>query len=246
MPQSDTDIRDYIQRTLGGGVVNVELTSDHYDDAIFDAKMWFAGHIGQTKNKVLDVTSNGGSFDVASDCFSVVECFFDVQSADLFDQFDWAGVELNPLGFGIYGSYYADGYGMGGGYSYLVQAMQYRDQARKVLSSDRDWEWDHAARQLRIYPVDGDVGGKVFVVYMTDTVEVEKMRPYEYRMVRRWALAQAMESLGYIRSKYADGPSATGTISLNGTDLIANADQIRSELGEQILSMKPPAHFFAD
>ena len=65
-------------------------------------------------------------------------------------------------------------------------------------------------------------------------------------MVRRWALAQAMESLGYIRSKYADGPSATGTISLNGTDLIANADQIRAELGEQILSMKPPAHFFAD
>jgi hypothetical protein len=244
MAQSDTDIRDFIFRTLGGGVIAVELTEDHYEDAIFEAKMWFMGYIGQLKNKVLTINSGGGAFDVAEDCLSVAEVYFDIQNQGLFDQFDWAGVEMNPLGYGMYGTYNGTGT-MGGGYSNIVQAISYRDMARRVLSTDRDWEWDWQAKQLRIYPTNGSIGNQVFVVYYVDDMDVAKTRPYEYRLIRKYALAEGMEKLGYIRSKYADGPSATGAISLNGADLIANADLLRDNLNQQILTIRPPANFFA-
>ena len=242
-PQSETEIKGFISRTLGAPTVAVELTDDQYDDAISEAKFWFMGLIGQMKNKVLTVQPDGGAFDVADDCLSVVECYFDIQRAGLFDQFSWAGVELNPLGFGMYGAYGSYGT-IGGGYSDIVQSMQYLEQARRILSADRDWEWDYQAKKLRIYPTSGDIGTNVFVVYMVDEMDLSKVRPYEYRLIRKYALAEAMTTLGNVRSKYADGPSATGSITLNGSDLIANADMIRDTVREQILALRPPANFF--
>ena len=244
MAQSDAEIRGYIERSLGGGVVTVELTEDQYNDAIFESKMWFMGHIGQMKNKVLQISASGGAFDVADDCLSVAEVYFDKQRDDLFDQFDWAGVELNPLAFGMYGGYYGDSVA-GGGYSMLVQSLQYRETARRVLSTDRDWEWDYQAKKLRIYPTNGDIGTQVFVVYFVDDLDVSKVRPYEYQLIRRFAFASAMETLGYIRTKYSDGPSATGSMTLNGSDLLANSDLIKDTCNQQILTIKPPANFFA-
>ena len=241
--QSEAEIKGYIERTLGGGVVEVELTQDQYDDAIEEAKFWFMGLIGQMKNLVLDIQPGGGAYDVAPDCLSVVEVFFDLQRAGIFDQFSWAGVELNPLGFGAYGSYNGVG-SIGGGYSDLVQSMQYLEQARRILSADRDWEWDYQAKKLRVMPTSGDVGNKVFLVYLTDDMDLAKIRPYEYRLLRRYALGNAMETLGNIRSKYSDGPSATGSITLNGADLTANADLVRDTVRDQILQLRPPANFF--
>lgn len=241
--QSADEIKGFIQRNLGAPVVAVELVDDHYNDAIYEASMWFMGLIGQMKNLVLPITPNGGAFDVAADCLSVVDVFFDLNRAGIFDQFSWAGVELNPLGFGAYGSY-NNGATAGGGYSAIVQSMQYLEQARRILSADRDWEWDHQDRKLRIYPTSGDIGSQVFVVYMVDEMDLSKLRPYEYRLLRKYALAESMTILGNIRTKYSDGPSATGSITLNGQDLLANADMIRDTVREQILALRPPANFF--
>ena len=242
-PQSAAEIKGFISRNLGAPTVAVELTDDQYDDAISEAKLWFMGLIGQMKNKVLTIQPDGGAFDVAEDCLSVVECHFDIHRAGLFDQFSWAGVELNPLGFGSYGAYGGVG-GVGGGYSDIVQSMQYLEQARRILSADRDWEWDWQAKKLRIYPTSGDIGTNVFVVYLVDEMDLGKVRPYEYRLLRKYALAEAMTILGNVRSKYSDGPSASGTITLNGTDLLANADMIRDTVRDQILALRPPANFF--
>jgi hypothetical protein len=242
-PQSADEIKGYISRNLGAPTVAVELTNDQYDDAISEAKLWFMGLIGQMKNKVLTIQPDGGAFDVADDCLSVVECHFDINRAGLFDQFSWAGVELSPYGFsGNYGGAY--GSLGGGGYFDIVQSMAYLEQARRILSADRDWEWDWQAKKLRIYPTSGDIGTNVFVVYMVDEMDLSKVRPYEYRLIRKYALAEAMTILGNVRTKYADGPSATGTITLNGQDLLANADVIRDTVREQILALRPPANFF--
>jgi len=75
-------------------------------------------------------------------------------------------------------------------------------------------------------------------------MDLSKLRPYEYRLLRKYALAESMTILGNIRTKYSDGPSATGSITLNGQDLLANADMIRDTVREQILALRPPANFF--
>ena len=243
--QSDAEIKGYISRSLGGGVIQVELTEDQLNDSVYEAKMWFMGNLGQFKNKILNISPNGGYVDVAEDCLSVVDVYFDIERSDLFDQFDWAGVEVNPLAIGGYGAYYGGMVGMGGGYSFLVQSMQYRETARRVLGTDRDWEWDSNDRKLRLYPTSGtNIGTAVFVVYMTDDIDLSKTRPYEYRIIRKYAYATAMETLGQIRSKYAEGPSATGSIALNGADLIGNADIMRENLKQEIMLLRPPTNFF--
>lgn len=241
--QSEADIRGYVERRLGGGVVHVELTPEHYSDAVTEALMWFMSHIGQVKNIVLQTNSNGGAVDLPADCYQVVEVYFQRLEAEFpTDPFEagWNGT--------LWGGQTAvnSQYGYGAQtdvFSSIVQSMQYREQARRILSVDRDWEWDFAARKLRLFPTNGRIGTQVFAVYLTDTIDVATLRPYEYEVVRRYALASAMEALGYIRTKYSDGPSATGQISLNGQDLLANADLIKGECRERVMKMKPPPAF---
>jgi hypothetical protein len=244
--QSTNDMRAYVERRLGGGVVHVELTPDHYSDAISESLLWFSGCIGQLKNIVIQVNDSGGAFDVSPDCYQVVEVYFQRLVSDFpTDPFDVGLSQIVLNGVASVGSA-GDVYGYGAQtdvFSSIVQSMQYREQARRILSADRDWEWDFAARKLRLFPTSGRLGSEVFAVYLTDEIDVALLRPYEYDVVRRYALGSAMEALGYIRTKYSDGPSATGQVSLNGSDLLANADLIKSDCRDRIARLKPPAPF---
>lgn len=246
--QTEADIAAYVRRNLGSDVVGVELTADQIDDAIVDAKLWFSSIIGQMKYKEITIPSDGGSVpytDIASDCQNVVEVAFNVNNSDLFDQFDWAGVEMGPMAFGMYGGYSSGGYGSGGGYSYLVQSMQYREQAKRILSSDRDWQWDYASRSLRLSPTTGNLGSKAAVWYLSGSLNLSDLQTYEYWLVRKWALSESMLILGQIRSKYADLPSATGSITLNGDALKSEGEALKADLMERAKGLRAPAGFFA-
>ena len=68
---------------------------------------------------------------------------------------------------------------------------------------------------------------------------------YEYDLVRRYSYAEAMETLGYIRTKFASLPSASGEVTLNGDLLVGNAEGIKLALTEEIKLKRRPAGFFA-
>lgn len=243
MPQNDADITDFIQKKLGAGVVGVELTTDQIDDAIEDAKMEFQALIGQAKQHTLTLGGSGGAYNMPADCLDVVEVRFDINESSLFDQFDWAGVELGPLNFGMYGAYRMDGGGVGGGYSYLVQALQNRELAKDVLSLQRGWYWSYEQKKLHIFPADGEIGTSAWTRYLVTEVDVTLLRPYEYKLLRRYALAEAMETLGNIRTKYASLPSATGDMSLNGDTMMANAETMKDLLLEKMRRRRKPDGF---
>ena len=245
MAQSVADLLAYCQRKLGSGVVGVELTTDQINDAIDDSKRTFQEFIGQTKTHELSGISAGGDFDMPADCESVVDVAFPLNSSGLYDQFNWAGVELGPLSFGLYGGYRIDGTGVGGGYSYLVQAMQYREQAKQILSIDRDWWWDHPRRKLVITPCEGNVGNAAYTWYLVSDVDVSLLRSADYYLLRRYCYAECQETLGQIRSKYAEMPSATGTITLNGESLLSFAGEEKANIIERLKNQRQPAGFFA-
>lgn len=241
--QSDGDITAYIARYLGEGVVGVELTADMLSDSVIVAKQWFSSLIGQLQFAEITVPPSGGEVArvaVAADCMSVVEVSFDVSTSGLFDQFDWAGVQLGPLSFGMSGNF------GGGGYSSLVQSMQYREQAKSILATNRDWTWDYGKGALLLYPTGGSsIGTKAAVWYLSNKVDLEKLQTYEYLLLKKYALAESMQVLANIRMKYSEMPSATGTISMNGSDLMTNGEALKADLQEQAKALRAPAAFFA-
>lgn len=239
-PQSEADIMKYIRRKLGGGIVDVELTEEHLKDASGDALSWWHTYVGQLRNHQMSISPGGGAFDVPDDVESIVEVVFQDNNSDFLDLFDWADVELSPIG---YGSYYGS---PSGSYSYLVQSRQYVEQGRRIIGADRDWEWDRQDRKLRLYPTNGTVGigTQIRFKYLTNELDLGKLHTWEYDLVRERAFAEAMESLGYARTKYSEWPSATGSVTLNGDTLLANADNIKQSLDEKIKTLRPPVGFF--
>lgn len=237
--QSTQDMKDYIRRSLGEGVVAVELTDAQVQDAVDSAAMLYNQIIGAYKFLAID-TNGGGEYPVPTDCMHIAEVYLDINKSDIYESFDWAGVELGPMSFGMYGGY-RDSSGAGGGYSYLIQALNYRDQAKRTLGSDDDWFWDRERRLLCLTPSNGSsIGSRIAIKYQTTDVEWTSLYPTEYHLFRRWALAEAMLTIGAIRTKYGSLPSAQGDLSLNGESLRADADGMKMTLMEQIVKIRPP------
>ena len=241
--QSEADIKRWTKRRFGFGVVDVELTDDSLDDAIDSAKRWFSSYVGQEAIALLTVPPSGGEVDVPDDVETVTEVVFENRNQNFINIFDWADVELSPIGYGAY-------YGSpSGSYSYLVQAQQYIEQGQKIISADRDWEWVRPTRKLRLFPTNETggrgIGNKAVIRYLRNTVDLAELYQYEYDLVRRYSYAEAMETLGYIRTKFASLPSASGEVTLNGDLLVSNAEGIKLALSEEIKLKRRPAGFFA-
>ena len=234
--QSVQDIKDFITRRLGNGVVAVELTDDQLQDAVDSAAMMYHQMIGAYQFTTL-TTTGAGEYQMPASCFVVCEVYFDAARSGLYESFDWAGVELGPMSFGMYGGY-RDSSGAGGGYSYLVQAMNYRDQAKRILNVDEDWFWD---RERRLLCLTGTrENQEIGVKYQTNILDWSALYPSEYHLFRQWALSEAMITLGQIRTKYGSLPSAQGDLSLNGDALKSEADGLQMNLMEKLKTIRPP------
>jgi len=236
---TEAQVKEWICRRLGKGVVNVELTGDQLNDAVRDAKEWWQMWVGQLKSVMLTLTSSTEYAEalIASDIDSVVDVVFEIESQSLTNLFSWADVEVNPYTW-IYG-------GTSGGYSTLVQYMQYREMAKQIVSADKDWDWDRAQRKLIVSP-QPEAGSRVLVTYISTEVDMDYIANYEMRIFRNYALAQAMKTLGVIRTKYAGKPSATGEFSMDGDTLWANAEALEAEMEEKARQLQAPVGFFAE
>jgi len=228
-------IRDYIKRKFGHPTVHVELEDDQLQDAVEEALAWFAGLVGIVHTDSL--TANGtGEYDVNDDVSIVTEVVPTPSNLDsLVTPFAWADVELTPMAYG----YRISGLGR---YSELLQYMQYLEQAKRLVGADFDWEWDRAARKLRLSPAEL-VSGTVIYYYTPKSLSLDNLTPYEVRLIRQYAYAEAMEVLGQIRSKYSELPSSTGGVTLNGETLLANAEALRESLEEKAKMLRKPLGF---
>jgi hypothetical protein len=235
---TEAQLKEYIQRRLGHGVVKVELTDDQLDDAVMAAKEYWQMWVGQPKAK--EMTSTGtteyAKALIGSDVSYVTDVIFSMRSDGLTNIFSWADVEYNPY----YNSYGSPNYR----YSDLLQYMQHREIGRRITSSDRDWAWDEAQQLLIVTPLLD--AGEVFVVIYTSTeMELSNLKTYEWRMFRDYALAQAMRTLGAIRMKYTDKPSATGSFSMDGDALWANAEALEMQIEDKMRNLQEPVPFWA-
>lgn len=240
---STEELKEYIQRRLGSCVVGVELSDDQLDDAVTNAKEWWQSWVGQCKVTFLtlrDYTeyaeSEFNDGNPPDDIDDVVNVVFPVSGYGITDFFAWADVEWNPYTY-IFDS--------DGGYGTLVQYLQYREQSRRIVSADRDWEWVRAKRSLIITPKDRDVGRRVEIFYISKEVELSYLTVYEWRVFREYATAQAMKTLAMIRMKFADKPSTTGGFTMDGDTLWANAEAMEMASEDKMRMLQSPVEFWA-
>lgn len=236
--QSRETVLGYIKRQLGHPVLCVELTDDHFEDAVDDAEIFLATHLGNTRSYDFTMTSGVSEYDVPNDCEHVVDVAFSEKRQNL-------DLILNPSAFGDVNelpySYYSST--MGGGFnSGLYQFLQYNEMTQRTLSADNEWMWDRHRRKLIIQP-NGNTGPARFW-YLTTVCDYSHMPVQQYHMLRRYAIARAMYALGLIRSKYSSVPAAGGEVTLNGSELISNAQLEMSDLLEAARNLAPPPPFF--
>jgi hypothetical protein len=219
-------------------VVDVELTPEQVDDAVEDAKRWWQMWVGQMKSVMYTLTGGTeyNASDIATDIDSIVDVVFEYSQVSFLDYFKWADVEINP---------YQYVWGGEGGYSALLQYIQYREMAKQIVSSERDWEWDRARRKLIVMP-QPDTGVNVLVTYLSEDMEMSYLTNYELKIFMDYALSQAMKILATIRMKYAGKPSSTGEFSMDGDALYANGEALEKDTEEKARMLQAPTGLFAE
>lgn len=250
----------YVLRKLGGGVVDVELTSrgdtdpltgnpfppgeTHMDDCFDDTKRWFAHRVGYRKPIQVMLNNQQSAYLLPPDVVDVIDVVmprFSLPTLDG-DQFSytyfsllfgqWTNPNVAPMP-----------------YSDLVQRMQYLEQIGRIFSTDRDWEYHALTRTLEIYPAPASIGSgrsggggasPALVVVWSWEVDPRNLDPQEEDFFRRKLLIEAMKTLANIRTKVDSWQMVGGDRSLNGADLQANAESMDDQLKLDILNWKRP------
>lgn len=141
--------------------------------------------------------------------------------------------------------YFLQANNVGGLATYEIYS-QYMDMAGKMFGMYANFKFHNATKRLIMMEKPRDEEEVLLWVYNHKPDEVILQDVYATPWVQNWALAECKEMLGQIRSKFSQVPGPGGAVTLNGTDLLAQAaaekQQLLAELaayvdGSQVLGI---------
>lgn len=230
------EIQLWILRRLGAPLVKVELCQEHLDDIIEDAKRWFAAKKGFQKFATLPITANQVEYLLPEDVDTVLDIALSQNRADIstvyfpFNIFEGQipySVFSTPQSMGLYSSY--------------SQTLQYVEQSKRILSAELDWRQD--GQKLFIFPGQQKPTGDAIILYKSHCFTVDQLNERDHDLLKRYALALAKKVLGRVRSKYDSYPTAQGSITTDGMNLIDESDADIERLEEEIAQSGYPMGF---
>jgi hypothetical protein len=80
----------------------------------------------------------------------------------------------------------------------------------------------------------------VKVFYLSRCFDFASLATYEWLQFRQYALAKAMKTLATIRMKFPEKVSATGTFTMDGETMWANAEALEMQIEEKMRLMQRP------
>lgn len=234
---SEEEIKAYIKRKLGDGIVKIELTDDHMNDVMRDSRRWLINRCGVEVFLSVPVSRATTQYTLPDHVIDVYDVFLtndnlaSISGDDDFSrQYAYA-----------FGRWYSQLYGSGvypgqdqSPYSNLVQHLQMLETIGRIWGADSDWEYDARNRILNIMPAPGR-GGVAMVKVNTAMFDTRKLDPEDEDLFLRWAIAEAKETLGRIRSKYDSVPTVGGDRSLDGDTLLSESQTEKEALERQAL-----------
>lgn len=253
-PYTKTEALSWLKRKLGCGVVTVELTNDHVDDAFDTAVDWWVSRRGVVKHSVSAISSSISEYEMPDDCDEVIDVFFPGIQLDAIaavNPYVFIDVDQLPVAYqaltGIPQTQF---------YSTYQQVIQHAQTARRIVGAEQSWEYEKDTNMLRIYP-DQHKSGTAIARYLSNTLvcddpvapattpanEFRKLRVRDRELILRYAKAELTEVLGRIRGKYSEWPGAGGKVTLDGDTLRSEAQSEKIDLNNEIIGLSDPVGF---
>ena len=230
---TEDEIKGYVKRRLGSGIIDVELTEDQMGDVLSDTRRWYSFRAGQKRFIQIPLLTSTNVYVLDPDVIEVLQVIipgshfpavdtddFSYTYSMLFGQ--WRSPGASPLP-----------------YSDLVQRLQYLSMSQKIFSADREWNYNQSTRELEIMPRPSIVGNALGEIW-TKNIDTRELLPQDEALFLRYALATAKEFLGEIRSKYDSMTTVGGDRTLNGEKLLAEAKEEKEQLEKDVITWRRP------
>jgi hypothetical protein len=231
----EAELEIWILRRLGAPFLKIELTKSHLDDAVEDARKWFAAKKGAQKQVTIPIVPGQTEYQLPDGVDTVQNLAMMATSLDLslaFYPYTW--IDGSPIPYDTFSTPQS-----GGLYSSLVQTLQYVEEAKRILGAEPEW-WQEG-RTLYILPPPKNAANAIITAKSSDIV-IEQLSTRDHDLIKRYALAHAKLDLGRVRSKYGSGfPTAQGHEQLDGDTLLqegqAEMDVLNDEIGLSAMPM---------
>ena len=231
MALTEDEIKAYVLRRLGSGIIDVELTDLQQNDVIVDTKRWFAFRLGQKRILQIPLTTATNVYVLDPDVIEVLRVFLPTSHFPAVDTDDFS--YTYSLLFGQWRSPGASPMP----YSDLVQRLQYLNMSKKIFSADREWDYNKDTHELLIMPRPSIVGNMLVEIW-TQNIDTRDLGPEDENLFLRYALAQAKEFLGEIRNKWDSIPMVGGDKGMNGEKLLEEAKEAKEQLEKDAINWR--------
>lgn len=229
------ELGQWILRRLGAPFWEIELCKEHVTDAVEQAVRWFAAKKGVSKLYTIATVPATVEYQLDCEVDRVLDVAYETHRLDLSLIFSPFTLLEEKIPYDVFASG-----GSGGLYSSYVQALQYIEMAKRVLSAE--FEWYEINDKLYIAPPPVDVRNLIVWAKINFT-QIEELEERDHELVKRYALAKAREDLAWVRGKYGDYPSAQGSTTLNWDRLLDAATTEIEKLEEEIMGAGYPMGF---
>ena len=224
---NESALKAWILRRLGAPFLKVELTDDHLNDAIENARRWFSAKKGLKQRIILQMNTSQSDYDLPDIVDTVTDVVFSVPAMDISLVFSPFTLMDEKVPYDVF----AAGGASGGLYSSYTQTLQYVEMAKRILGAELDWRQE--GRKLHIFPNPKNSAG-MMIEFKASHFTIEQLNERDHDLVKRWALAWAKLDLGRVRSKYDSFPTAQGNATLDGERLLEEGNAAMEILEEEI------------
>ena len=221
----------YIELSLGGGMVDVELDSEHYEHAIDKALAVYR----QRSSRAVEESFAILNLNVGQQQYRLPDETVDVRviyrrsaggvassSSTQFDPFDAALINLYMIN------------AVRGGMATYELYMGQRELIGRMFGAHITFTWNHVTKLIHLHRNIKSEEDVVLHVYNYKPDEVLMVDHQSGPWLRDYALAIAKMSLGQARSKFTQLAGPQGGVQLNGNDLIAQATAEMEGLEEDL------------
>lgn len=234
MTPARQQIIDEVKLMMGGGIVDIELDPEHYQQAVklaFDRYRQRSGNSSEESYMFLNLIYEQSDYTLPDEIVSVRTIFRRGLGETT------GGTQLDPFSL-AYTNLYLLQAGAGGGYTagLLTYELfwQYMRQAGRMFGRDINYTFDNVTKKLSI--IRKPTGNEAVVLWVykfkpDDTIIADPMaRPW----IRDYTLAWCKMMLGEAYSKFNTVIGPQGGTTLKGEALKAEAKEIIDRLEKEI------------
>lgn len=220
---------------LGGQMVDVELDPEHYNAALsmsIDKLRQRSDGSLEEEDIFIELSADQQEYKLPDEVQEVRRLYRRGVGA-----FTQGGVNFDPVDGAFYNMYLLQP-GSSGGLATWDFYNQFLETTERVFASQYNFVWYNSTKTLRLIAKPQSQESVMVRVWTAKGEESILTDPYTGPWVRSHALALSKHMLGQARNKFPGGyPGANGTVTLNGDQLLQEAQAEVEKLDEELMNI---------